>query len=151
MTNGTTNYKQANQIATPVTSAMLAAAIIKNDAAGATGKVTVFQGRNRQACKNAVVTSIFSMTNCNPWVGVSFDSINRNGNVVDKGAYGGDNPIFVLHNTGHVLRLVLDAERKTVEEAIDYYAEEGVEAHKGYSTDLFVTVKGLHRSVARAA
>ena len=147
MTNGTTNYKQANQIATPVTSAMLAVAIIKNDAAGATGNVTVFQGRNRQACKNAVVTNIFSMTNCNPWVGVSFDTTNRNCKVVNKGAYGGDNPIFVLHNTGHVLRLVQDTERKTVEEAIDYYAEEGVEARKGAYTNLMVTVEGLNRSV----
>ena len=149
MHNGTTTYNQANKVATPVTSAMLAAAVIKNDAAGATGNVTVFQGPKRPACKNAVVTHIFSMTNCGPWNSVSFDTINRNHNVVSKGAFGSDNPIFVLHNTGHVLRLEEDAEGKTVEEALDFYAEEGVVAYKGYGTDLFVSVEGLHRSVAK--
>ena len=146
-----TTYKQANENATPVTGAMLAAAVIKNDAAGATGNVTVFPGTNRPACKHAVVTSIFSMTNVRPCTTISFDSINRNGDVVDKGAWDFDSPIFVLANTGLVLRLVKNEEGMTVDEAIEFYAAEGIEASKGYSSDLYVSVEGLHTSVGRQA
>jgi len=58
-----------------------------------------------------------------------------------------DSPVFALHNTGQVLTLVDDEETQTVEEAIAYFAEEGVEAHAPGSSGLFVSVDGLRESV----